>query len=109
MNTKFSYMYRDAANWKDHYEVIVAGELSEEEIQTILDCCDGENFVARKVGLPGGMFPENASYDPRFDHPFCEHNFEDSFEKTEKKPTETITAKELVAAFVANKGKWDET
>ena len=40
MNTKICYLYRDAGNYKVHNECVIQGELSKEQIQSILDCCD---------------------------------------------------------------------
>ena len=46
MNTKICYLYRDAGNYKVHNECVIQGELSKEQIQSILDCCDmGEYFI----------------------------------------------------------------
>ena len=57
MNTKISYLYRDADNYKQYNECIVAGTLSAKQICTILDCCDmGEYFIPRHVGLPERRF-----------------------------------------------------
>lgn len=51
MNTKICYLYRDADNYKVHNECVIQGELSKEQIQSILDCCDmGEYFIPRQVG-----------------------------------------------------------
>lgn len=35
MNTKISYLYRDAYNYKVHNECIIVGELSKEQIQSM--------------------------------------------------------------------------
>lgn len=66
MNTKISYLYRDADNYKRYNECIVAGTLSANQICTILDCCDmGEYFIPGQVGLPERRFDP---YDPQADH-----------------------------------------
>lgn len=108
MNTKFSYMYRDAANYKKFFECIFPGEITSEQVKSIIDACDGENFIPRSVGLPGGMFIGEAGYDDRYDHYWCEHDFEDSFELTNEAPTHFITIERLVAAFEGCKGRWEE-
>ena len=55
MDTKICYLYRDAGNYKVHNECVIQGELSKEQIQSILDCCDmGEYFIPRQVGMPKG-------------------------------------------------------
>ena len=65
MNTKISYLYRDADNYKRYNECIVAGTLSANQICTILDCCDmGEYFIPGQVGLPERRFDP---YDPQAD------------------------------------------
>ena len=36
MNTKISYMYRDASNYKAHREIVVKGKLTLEQLQPCL-------------------------------------------------------------------------
>ena len=72
MNTKISYLYRDADNYKVYNECIVQGEISEEKNKQILDCCDmGEYFIPRQVGLPERKFDK---YDTEVDHCWFELN-----------------------------------
>lgn len=40
MNTRFSYMYRDSANWKTFYDCVVAGEFSDTQKEAIQNACD---------------------------------------------------------------------
>ena len=40
MNTKISYLYRDADNYKKVNECVIAGALTAEQICAIKDCCD---------------------------------------------------------------------
>ena len=55
MNTKICYLYRDAGNYKVHNECVIQGELSKEQIQSILDCCDmGEYFIQDRSGCRKG-------------------------------------------------------
>ena len=62
MNTKISYLYRDAGNYKRYNECIIAGALSAKQIRAILDCCDmGEYFIPRQVGLPALRYLRSAS------------------------------------------------
>ena len=49
MNTKISYLYRDADNYKRYNECIVAGTLSAKQICTILDCCDMGEYEKLRV------------------------------------------------------------
>ena len=52
MNTKISYLYRDADNYKMHNKCVIAGTLTTEQTRTIKDCCEmGEYFIPRQVGL----------------------------------------------------------
>lgn len=84
MNTKISYLYRDADNYKRYNECIVAGTLSANQICTILDCCDmGEYFIPGQVGLPERRFDP---HDPQADHCWFELGA-DSFSETIEPPT----------------------
>lgn len=106
MNTKISYMYRDGDNYKFHYEGIVSGEISKEQVKTIISCLqDGECFIPALVGLPCD-YAAGYDYDEQSDHPFCEL-FEDGFTPTEVKATVDKTADELVAAFQKASGRWN--
>lgn len=52
MNTKISYMYRDADNYKQHEEVIIEGTISDEDKKFILNKRDdGSYFIPSQVGL----------------------------------------------------------
>lgn len=103
MNTKISYLYRDASNYKVHNEVVISGTLSKEQRKAILDSLDeGENFVPSAVGLPEAKFDE---YDSEDDGPWFELE-EESFEDVHEKPTVSVTADELVGEFLRCKGNW---
>lgn len=103
MNTRINYLYRDADNYKAYNSCVVAGEIAQEQIDTILDCLmDGEYFVPRMVGLPEKKFD---TYDPGADHPYFELD-EDSFTPTDAAATVRVTAAELVNAFIRQKDKW---
>lgn len=103
MNTKISYLYRDACNYKMHNEVVILGILTKEQRRTILECLDeGENFVPSAVGLPEVKLDECDSED---DGPWFELG-EDSFEDVHEKPTVSVTADELVGDFVRCKDRW---
>ena len=106
MNTKISYLYRDADNYKVHNECVVEGELTKEQIQSILDCCDmGEYFIPSQVGMPEKKFDE---YDAEADHCWFEIS-EDGFERTDQPADIPLTAEKLVENFTVRKGKWDDT
>lgn len=96
MNTKICYLYRDAGNYKVHNECVIQGELSKEQIQSILDCCDmGEYFIPRQVGMPERRFDE---YDTEVDHCWFEIS-EDGFERTNQPANIPLTPRQLVENF----------
>ena len=105
MNTKISYLYRDADNYKQYNECIIAGTLSAKQIRVILDCCDmGEYFIPRQVGLPEQRFD---TYDPQADHCWFELDV-DSFSETTEPPTIALTATELVNRFEGCRNNWQD-
>ena len=105
MNTKISYRYRDADNYKRYNECIVAGTLSAKQICTILDCCDmDEYFIPGRVGLPERRFDP---YDPQADHCWFELGA-DSFSETIEPPTIALTAAELVSRFEGCRNNWQD-
>ena len=61
MNTRISYFYRDASNYKAYNECIVRGLLTDEQTKAILDCLDRDNFIPSQVGLPERRFDR---FDP---------------------------------------------
>ena len=106
MNTKISYLYRDADNYKMHNKCVIAGTLTTEQTRTIKDCCEmGEYFIPRQVGLPERRFDR---YDPAVDHCWFELG-EDGFEETAKPATVGISAEQLVENFAAAKEHWNDT
>ena len=105
MNTKISYRYRDADNYKKVNECVIAGALTAEQICAIKDCCDmGEYFIPRQVGLPERRFDR---YNPEVDHCWFELD-EDSFTETMEPPTIALTATELVNHFEGCKNNWQD-
>ena len=105
MNTKISYLYRDAGNYKQYNECIIAGALSAKQICTILHCCDmGEYFIPRQVGLPEHRFD---TYDPQADHCWLELGAA-SFSETRESPTIALTATELVNRFEGCRNNWQD-
>ena len=85
MNTKISYLYRDADNYKMHNKCVIAGTLTTEQARTIKDSCEmGEYFIPRQVGLPERRFDR---YDPAVDHCWFELD-EDCFSETVEPPME---------------------
>lgn len=103
MNTKISYLYRDADNYKMHNKCVIAGTLTTEQARTIKDSCEmGEYFIPRQVGLPERRFDR---YDPAVDHCWFELD-EDCFSETIEPPTVALTATELVNRFEECKNNW---
>lgn len=91
MNIKFSYLYRDASNYKQYHEVVFANphELVLEEIQTtiksrLIDECW---FIARDWNLPDMHFKE---YDRDNDTDHDWHEFQCIEETTEPITAQTI-------------------
>lgn len=107
MNTRFSYMYRDSANWKTFYDCVVAGEFSDVQKEAIQNACDGTYFIPSVLGLPGGVLPEDPGYDERYDHPWCEFDADCDLDLTEDAPTVSYTADSLTQAFLECQDKWE--
>jgi hypothetical protein len=74
-NIKFSYLYRDAANYKNYGEVIFANpdEISIDELDRLikLKLVDGQWFYAKKWKIPDLHFEK---WNEDLDHGF--HEFE---------------------------------
>lgn len=105
MNTKVSYLYRDASNYKMQNEAIVAGPITEHQIDIIMDCLDsGEYFIPKQVGLPEERFGEWTEDD----HCWFELSRE-GFEATELEDTAGLSVDELVSNFMEAKGNWNDT
>ena len=105
-NTRITYLYRDADNYKTLNEVVVQGTFTDDEIDEIMGICDqGEYFIPRQVGLPEERFEK---LDPQSDHCWFEIARED-FEETSDPWTEPVTAREILAAFrrIRDTG-WDD-
>lgn len=105
MNTKITYLYRDAYNYKMENECIIEGTLTKKQIRTILNCCNlGRFFIPLQIGLPERRFP---TFDPEADHCWFELE-EDSFEKVRLMPTIDLTAAELINRFEASRDNWQD-
>lgn len=104
-NTKISYLYRDASNYKITTGIILKGEITETQKKAIMDSLDeGEYFIPEQIGLIHPMFSDGWTED---DHCFCELNSDD-FSICEDEPTEELSIEELVDRFVkAGKDGWD--
>lgn len=105
VNTKINYLYRDASNYKQHNEVVIAGKITEQQISTIVSCLsDGEYFIPKQVGLPETRFSEWTEDD----HCWFELS-RYSFENTDRIPTIGITIEELISNFEKAKDNWDDS
>lgn len=101
MNTKITYFYRDADNFKQDYEDIVAGEITLEQLKPFLS--DAGEFCPVDVGLqhPGPLL---AAWPRENDHQWCEDL---DCTPTEDSPTTRINAKQLLALFrLAHRANW---
>lgn len=103
MNTKISYLYRDASNYKVPNECIVRGLLTEEQTKAILDCRAGDNFIPSQVGLPEKRFDR---FDPEEDTCWFEL-YESSFDPTDAEATVDLSVDELVSHFLSKKNHWE--
>jgi hypothetical protein len=108
-NTRLHYLYRDGSNYKTGADVVLAGNLSTEQIDAIVaKLDDGEHFIPSQVGLID-LQPNLQVWDTKpseDDHAW--HALErDDIEATADAPTTELTAAELAAAFAAV--EWDES
>lgn len=97
VNTEFTYLYRDASNWKQFETIILEGEMSTEDIDLIMSRLEDEDlFLPEQVGLQRlqhrwGKLNED-------DHAYHELNRED-IKIVDLPSTTPMTAKELVENF----------
>ena len=105
MNTRMSYMYRDADNYKTHHDEVLSGEITQQQLMTIVDCLDDKTyFIPHQLGLPEIRFDQVTESD----HCWFELCPEQDFSSTNDEPTIDITVDELVERFQKAKGHWDE-
>lgn len=103
VNTVVKYLYRDADNYKKRHNVVITGEMTEEQETAIEQCLDdGGYFIPSMVGLPDERF----GAETMADHPWFEWI---GVEATAGKPTLHITAEELVARFQKASNGWQES
>lgn len=103
MNTRISYLYRDASNYKVPNECIVRGLLTDEQTKAILDCLDRDKFIPSQVGLPEKRFDR---FDPEEDTCWFEL-YESGFEPTDAEATVDLSVEELVSRFLSKKNHWE--
>jgi hypothetical protein len=98
-NTRITYLYRDACNYKSWGEEIIRGKLTKEQLTPNL--IDGEFFIPGEVGLPK-LQPELLTEE---DHDL--HTIE-SLEETADTPTINLSSDELLKAFErASAKEWE--
>ena len=95
MNTRITYLYRDASNYKQSESIVVLGKITFADVEPYLD--RGEYFTPGQVGL--------ADLQHRFgkkltmgDYPWHELSKGD-FESTNDTPTLSTTAEQLFERF----------
>lgn len=104
-NTKIYYLYRDASNYKKGNVAIVEGAITEEQIDTIMECLDcGEYFIPRQVGLPEVQFGKITEDDHCW-FELCRENFD----PTDEEADTGMDVEELVKKFLAASGNWDDS
>jgi hypothetical protein len=107
MNTRFGFMYRDAANWKQYGSLVLEGEYTEEQEKRFLATLEGgDAFIAEQVGVDS-VRPSGISED---DHCWHEADEEAPFALVSTKATDGRTVEEFVQDFekvIAN-GGWTD-
>ena len=100
-NTRFSYLYRDASNYKQANAVVVRGAFQKsDEYVVVASLNDEEYFIPRQIGLPEERF-DKLSED---DHCWFEYT---EMCLTDAKPTIDLSIAQLVERFRAvGSGGW---
>ena len=104
-NTRISYLYRDASNYKQHNEVVIPGTFSQKQIEVIISCLDEkEYFIPRQIGFPERRFG-SITEDDHCWFELCA----DGFEATDAGVTIYMMPDEVVKKFLEAKGNWDDS
>jgi hypothetical protein len=90
VNTRINYLYRDAANYKQFGEVVVAGSMERNQLAPLLK--DQEFFIPSKVGM-ADIQPDMRTEDDHIWHEII------SLEQTSENPSLGITADQLLQRF----------
>lgn len=100
MNTRISYLYRDACNYKNFNETIIEGNLFIEHLMPFLK--DELLFIPSKVGMLD-LQPNEWTEDDHIWHEI------EKLEATTEDPTMNITAEKLIEQFkIAHLNEWYE-
>jgi len=105
VNTRIHYIYRDESNCKLENDVVVAGEITTQEIEYLLD--EDIYFIASQIGLEDiqcRWADRGFDFPTEHDHEFCEFMYLDP---TEADPTINMTAETLKKNLQAASGRWD--
>jgi len=97
-------MYRDASNYKTWKTVVIAGKLTDAQIEPCLSNeCEGIEFIPSQVGLEDiqSDLKNYPSADDHVWHTFCHAK------PTTAKPTIKLTARQLLKNFQSRKDNWD--
>lgn len=89
-NTRVSYQYRDADNYKVGLDVVFSGEISPWDLKLIALCLqEGEYFIPGAVGLADlqDSFGHPSHWDPERDHP---HHQITGIGLTDDEPTDEL-------------------
>ena len=96
MNTKVTYLYRDASNYKNTQTYVFRGEITEAGKQSIRDCLScGELFIPEQMDLIHPWISDELTED---DHCWCELNIDD-IKLTKDRPNAPYPVEDLVARF----------
>ena len=99
---KFSYFYRDAANYKNHSSIVLEGVLTPKQIVEMKELLEDEElFLPLDAGVPPMYFEET---DSEIDHVW--HTW-GGFEPAEDFEVPTMSAQELYDNFMRTNGNWD--
>lgn len=100
MNTRFSYLYRDACNYKKFNDVVLSGIIQEKQIEPLLK--DKIFFIPSDVGLPD-LQDDTFSVDDHIWHEL------EKIELTEEPANTELKASFLIRKFQKSfRDNWDE-
>ncbi|MDD2388749.1 MAG: hypothetical protein PHP23_03335 [Desulfobacterales bacterium] len=100
MNTRLSYLYRDACNYKKFNDIVISGQIKERQILLLLK--DKLFFIPSEVGLPD-LQDSAFTVDDHIWHEL------EKVELTEDLPTIEIDANLMIERFIrASLKNWNE-
>ncbi len=100
MNTIFSYLYRDAGNYKFYNKLVLLGVLRSDQIVSYLN--EGTYFIPSEVGMPD-LQPDLFTRDDHIWHEI------DSIQCTTEEPSCDLSAHMVIERFrIAKICNWNE-